>query len=322
MLDFVWPLAFLLVFLFPLSRLLLPAYKRSRTALYVPKLEVFEFTASRSFASIKNLAKVCLLFIAWIAVVAALARPQWTGEPVVLDTEGRDFFLVVDISGSMEGQDMVVSGESVSRLAAVKHVVASFISERHGDRIGLIVFGSTAHVYVPLSYDIDTILTLLRDIPTRIAGQQTAIGDALGIAVKRLAERPKEHRVVVLLTDGVNNHGQLTPSEATELAEQTNVRVYTIGVGGSETNAISGIFSMLRQTTNIDEPSLKRIADSTGGRFFRGDDTVGLQRIFDEISTLEPIVQSSISIRPVKSLVFVPLGIALALFLLLWFLRK
>ena len=321
MVDFVWPLAFLLVLLFPLARILLPAYNRNLQALRVPNLEVFEFDASRSLSSKKNIAKIFLLFLAWIAIVTALARPQWTGEPMQLETEGRDFFLVVDISGSMEGQDMVVAGNSVSRLDAVKHVVASFISDRHGDRIGLIVFGSTAHVYVPLSYDVSTILKLLQSIPARIAGQQTAIGDALGIAVKRLADRPKDHRVVILLTDGVHNHGELTPEEATELANQTDVRVYTIGVGGSGTSSLSGVFSMLRQTSNIDEESLDRIASTTGGKFFRGDDTDGLQRVFDEIADLEPIEQSSISIRPVKSLAYIPLGIALVLFLLLWFLR-
>lgn len=320
MVEFVWPLAFLLVLLFPVARYLLPTYRNRQAALHVPTVESFSFDAAAKFFSLKNVLKFSLLLVAWLAVVAALARPQWTGDPIPLETEGRDFFLVVDISGSMESRDMVVSGSSVSRLEAVKHVVASFVAERVGDRVGLIVFGSNAHVYVPLSYDIATVVQLLKELPVRVAGQQTAIGDALGIAVKRLTERPKEHRVVVLLTDGVNNHGELTPEESTELADQLNVRIYTIGVGGADYSG-TGFRARLRQTPNIDEESLNTIATTTGGKFFRSDDTEGLMRIFDEIADLEPVVQSSQTIRPAKSLIHFPLGIALALFLLLWYLR-
>ena len=325
MFEFVWPIVFVLVLLLPLVRLLVRPQEHEQVALEVPNVEHFRFDGATDDARLrtKQLAKLVLLGFAWIALVAALARPQWTGEPVPLPTSGRDIMLAVDISGSMNMSDMMINLNVVSRLEALKHVVQAFIEQRSGDRIGLIMFGTRAYVYVPLTFDIATVRQLLLEAPGGIAGSQTAIGDTIGLAVKRLIERPAEHRVLVLMTDGSHNEGMLSPEEASRLAVDSGVRVHTVGIGSDGFNTPGGMLTSLRARSNpMDEATLQMISDTTGGKYFRAKDTDALEQIYEEISKLEPVTQDPETLRPVKALFHWPLSIALAAFLFLWWIRE
>lgn len=326
MLEFLWPWVFALVLLFPLMRVTLPQLTRKRSALNVPDISVFEFSATpiESWRDPERWLRLGVLFLAWVFLVTALARPQWTGELTPLPTQGRDIFLAVDISGSMNTDDMFIERDAVTRLEALKHVVEPFILSRVGDRIGLILFGTHAYVYVPLTFDVHTVNELLQDSSSGIAGGQTAIGDTIGLAVKRLMERPIDHRILILMTDGSHNEGFLSPEEATRLAQEANVRIHTIGIG-SDSNAQMRFG--FRQTFRMRGPpmntkALEEISEKTGGLFFRANDTQGLERIYAHIATLEPIDQDPEMLRPVKSLFHWPLLVSLILFAAAWWVRR
>ena len=325
MLEFIWPWAFALLPAIPLLRLTLPRKSNPQSALVVPNVEDFRFKEQFQglLASGRRWWRLLLIVLAITALVTALARPQWSGEPLPLPTEGRDMFLAIDISQSMQQADMRLNNREVTRLAALKHVVEPFIKSRHGDRLGLIVFGTGAYVYVPLTADVKTLNQLLQETPGGIAGGQTAIGDTLGLAVKRLLERPIDHRVLILMTDGSHNSGVLTPEEAIELAVDANVRIHTIGLGSEETNFRSGPFNRtFRRQSFMDTENLENIAAKTGGQFFRATDTNSLTRIYDQIMELEPVEQDPETLRPIKALVHWPLLVAFVLFSYLWWSRR
>lgn len=326
MLEFLWPWAFWLILVFPLMRLGQLGLKRQHAALPVPDMEAFRFETKMTdvWRDGKRWFKLLALFLAWSALVTALARPQWTGDPIPLPTTGRDMFLAVDISGSMTTDDMIVDSDTVSRLEALKHVVEPFILSRIGDRIGLILFGSNAYVYVPLTFDVQTVNELLQDVPTGIAGGQTAIGDTIGLAVKRLVERPIDHRILILMTDGSHNEGLLSPEEAVRLAKEANVRIHTIGIGRDSSDfrnfgsSRRWRFSGPRMNTE----ALVEIAEETNGEFYRASDTESLSRIYAHIAAIEPIDLDPETLRPVKSLFHFPLSVSFALFMVLWWVRS
>ncbi len=255
-----------------------------------------------------------LAWLAWLLLVVAAARPAWLGEPAAAPQSGRDLILAVDISGSMERPDFLLSGRSVSRLAAVKDVAARFIEGRRQDRIGLILFGSRAYLQVPLTFDRATVIELLDDAVVGLAGRETAIGDAIALAVKRLREQPRESRVLVLLTDGENNAGNLAPGEAAGLAAEIGVRVYVIAIDRPDA-ALGLPFGMpgLGSAGAIDAAELEPIATATGGRFFTASDTQALASIYAELDRLEPTQREEAGYRPMKALFYWPLGVALLL---------
>ncbi|WP_462320286.1 vWA domain-containing protein [Halochromatium sp.] len=253
-----------------------------------------------------------LALLAWLLLVLAAARPQWLGEPIPLPMAGRDLMLAVDISGSMTEEDMVIGGQVVDRLMAVKAVAGDFIERREGDRIGLILFGQQAYVQTPLTFDRATARTLLFESAVGLAGRETAIGDAIGLAVKRLRDQPIEERVLVLLTDGANTAGSIAPLKAAELADEAGVRIYTIGVG-SDPRAGFGAFGLGMGRNPIDEATLSAIAERTGGRYFRARDVRELQRIYAVLDELEPVESDQQTFRPVGELFAWPLGLALLL---------
>ncbi|MCY4143761.1 MAG: VWA domain-containing protein [Gammaproteobacteria bacterium] len=326
MLEFLWPWAFCLVLLFPIMRLAALRVSGRHAALTVPDVDAFRFESTSTDVWIDNRRwlKILVLFLAWVLLVGALARPQWTGEPIPLPTVGRDMLLAVDISGSMTTDDMSIEGNRVSRLAALKHVVEPFILSRIGDRLGLILFGSSAYVYVPLTFDLETVNELLQDAPTGIAGGQTAIGDTIGLAVKRLIERPIDHRILILMTDGSHNEGTLSPDEAVRLAKEANVRIHTIGIGSEPSDFRTfGSRRMFRfRGPAMNTEALRSIADETGGKFFKASDTESLSRIYLHIAAIEPIELDPETLRPIKSLFHWPLGASFALFLILWWIRS
>lgn len=249
-----------------------------------------------------------LAALAWLLLVGAAARPQLVGEPISLPMEGRDLMLAVDLSESMAEQDMVIGNRAVDRLTAVKAVAGDFIERRNGDRIGLILFGTQAYQQAPLTFDRATVRTLLFESQVGLAGKTTAIGDAIGMAVKRLRDS-KAEKVLILLTDGANTAGSIEPRKAAELAARDGIRIYTIGVGAEA----RGPFGFGMGGAQIDEPTLQAIADTTGGRFFRARDIRGLQAIYAALDELEPRIADEQTYRPVQDLFQWPLGAALLL---------
>ncbi|MBW4933668.1 vWA domain-containing protein [Marinobacter sp. F4206] len=264
-----------------------------------------------------------LLFVIWLLLVVAVARPQHVGEQVQLPVSGRDLMLVVDISPSMDEQDMIIQGRSINRLQAVKVVLDDFVTRRKGDRLGLILFGTQPYVQVPLTFDLETVRTLMRESGLGMAGRATAIGDAVGLAIKRLRDRPQDQRVVILLTDGANTAGEITPDKATEIAEAAGVRLYTIGIG-AESMVQRGFLGSRRvnPSRDLDEALLTRMAEQTGGRYFRARSLPELEMIYESINQLEPIELEGKFYRPVTELFVWPAGAAAVLWMTLLMLRQ
>lgn len=312
MIEFAWIWAFVLLPI-PLLFRLLPAKKSGeQSALLVPQL-----TSGLSLNARKDGSKFWrLLFAAlvWILLVTASARPQLLGEPVSIPAEGRDLMLAVDLSGSMKVDDMTVNGRQVNRLEMIKYVLSDFVQRRIGDRLGLILFADTAYLQTPLTYDRDTVEQMLNETVIGLVGEQTAIGDAVGLAIKRFKQKDESNRVLVLLTDGQNTAGNITPAQAKELALSEDIKIYTIGVG-AEQMVVRGLFGNRRvnPSQDLDESMLSDLARSTGGQYFRAKDTQSLQQIYALLDELEPVERESRQMRPLRALFHYPLGIALVL---------
>jgi Ca-activated chloride channel family protein len=222
----------------------------------------------------------------------ALARPQWGTQHTEVLTEGINIVLALDLSESMAALDFKKQGRVVNRLEAVKGVVQDFVAGRSGDRIGLVVFGTHAYTQLPLTRDYNTLVSLLDRLEIGTAGERTAIGDAIGISLKRLADIESKSNIIILLTDGQSNAGELSPENAGEIAVLRRVKIYTIGVGtrGKAPFLIKDpLFGerYVYHQVSIDEETLKAIADKTGGLYFRAEDLEGLQQIYDTIDRLE-----------------------------------
>lgn len=330
--DWIWPWLFVLAPIPLLVRRLWSPPPRQDAALAVPDLAPFSIDAEQGAGAGKgrHILPLVLLWVAWLALLAAGARPQWTGAEVSLPATGRDLMLAVDISGSMGTEDMQLGDDFVNRLVVVKSVVNSFLAERQGDRVGLILFGTRAYLQAPLTFDLGSVQELLGDAPVGIAGGKTAIGDAIGLAVKRLRAKKEGERVLILLTDGANNVGEIAPVKAAELAASADVKIYTVGVGADEMQLkMPGLFGALGSRTvnpsaELDEETLGKIAGLTGGDYFRARNTQRLQEIYATIDAMEPVSQDAESFRPVRALYHWPLALALlmSMALLLPALRK
>lgn len=233
-----------------------------------------------------------LAYVALILMILALARPQWGTRQVDVQTEGLNMILAVDISESMAALDFNEGGNIINRLEAVKGVIRQFVAKRNGDRIGLVVFGSHAYTQLPLTRDYDAIIDILDRVNIGAAGKSTAIGDAIGISLKRLEDIESKSNVIILLTDGRSNSGELSPEAAVEIAAQKKVKIYTIGVGTEgeapfRVNVPGYGERYVYQRVDMDEETLKSIAESTQGLYFRAKDTQKLEKIYETIDTLE-----------------------------------
>lgn len=311
MIDFLWPWALVFLPLPLLAYFLLPSAGSSEPALQVPFFaSASAYQQQAGQAKLRSNLKRLLALLIWLTLVLAATRPQWIGEPIALPASGRDLMLAVDISGSMGTEDMQGQRGRSTRLQVVKEVVGDFVERRRGDRLGLILFGSRAYVQTPLTFDRKTVRTLLTETPLGIAGGKTAIGDAIGLAVKRLQSRPAENRVLVLLTDGVNTIGEVEPLQAAKLAAQEGIRIYTIGFG-SDGQVVAGFFVRRGRAADLDVATLTQIAELTGGVFQRARTAQELTDIYRALDELEPIEQEQETYRPVKSLYWYPLGGAL-----------
>jgi Ca-activated chloride channel family protein len=315
--EFAWPWVFALL---PLPwlvwRMLKPAEPgqalRLPHAALAPNMD--RRLASRSAAP-------WLLAIGWLSLLAAAARPQIVGAPQAQTRSGRAMMLAVDLSGSMETPDMALGGQQLSRFGAVEAIAGDFISRRSGDELGLVLFGTRAFLVTPLTYDLNAVRAQLRDAVVGLPGTETAIGDAIAIAVKRLAALPQQARVLILLTDGVNNSGSISPQDAARAAKAAGVRIYTIGVG-AERMVVPGLFGdrVVNPSADLDADMLTYIAHETGGQFYRATDGNQLADAYRAIDALEPMPQQGREVRLRHELFRFPLALAGACLLLglLW----
>ena len=321
--GFAWPWLLLALPLPWLLRRLLWPVPRQGAALKVPYGARIEAIAARAGIGSARGAGL-LAWLAWALLCTAAARPQQLGPPVQPPEAARDLMLAVDLSGSMGEEDMALGGQNVDRLTAAKAVLADFLDRRAGDRIGLIVFGDRAYALTPLTRDLSAVRQQLDDTVVGLPGRATALGDAIGLAVKRLRRQPANERVLVLLTDGVNTAGQLDPLKAAGLARDAGVRIHTVAFGGEgDTLSVFGLpIRMPGGDESVDEGTLQRIATLTGGRFFRARDTDQLAGIYAEIDRIEPIRQPAESVRPRLERYPLPLAAALACSMLALALRR
>ena len=319
MIEFLWPWAGALLPLPLLAYLLLPEAQRREASLRVPFFSLAcRYEAGHSGNRLASWIRRLLMILIWLALVLATLRPQWIGEPVSLPTSGRDLLLAVDISGSMGTEDMATDSTKATRLMVVKKVVGDFVERRKGDRLGLILFGTRAYLQTPLTFDRNTVRSLLEETPLGIAGSKTAIGDAIGLAVKRLQSGPSANRVLILLTDGVNNAGEVDPVQAATLAAKEGIRIYTIGFGAEELVVPGFLFNRkVNPSADLDVDTLTRVADLTGGIFHRAGSAAELADVYEALDTLEPIEQDPETYRPVQSLYRWPLAFAMLASLLL-----
>ncbi len=314
MFEMQWPYLLLLAPL-PLAMKFIAPKKRVEAALRVPFYQHASQLEQRNRLSIgKRPAKLFALWAMWLSCLFAATNPQWVGEPMSMPSSGRDLLMAVDISGSMEQTDMVLNGYRITRLMAVKKVIGDFVTRRNTDRLGLILFGAQAYLQAPLTYDRQTVNELLQEAQIGFAGRETAIGDAIALAVKRLRDRPDSSRVLVLLTDGANTAGVLTPDKATELAQKADIKIYTIAFG-AESMEVPGLFGSrtINPSRDLDEPTMIAIAEKTGGKYFRARNLEELDQIHRELDKLEPIEIEAETFRPVQTLFYWPLGFALLL---------
>lgn len=318
MLSLHWPWLLLALPLPLLIYFFVPAKQQSHSRVFAPSLMML--AEQKTLGTQKPPMVVYLLVAAaWACLVIASARPIFVGEPQAITETDRNMMLAVDISGSMAEEDMAVRGRLINRLQAVKVVLTDFIAKRKGDRLGLILFGSKAYIQTPLTFDLTTLEQLLNEAALGLAGKQTAIGDAIGLGVKRLQSLPESNRVLILLTDGQNTAGEIEPAQAAKLAAQAGVKIYTIGIGADELIK-QGFFGPRRvnPSRDLDEPTLIDIAKSTGGQYFRARNLDDLNQIYALLDDLEEIEVQQQMIRPEKSLFHYPLAIALLLTLMIY----
>ncbi|WP_432742975.1 VWA domain-containing protein [Methylobacter sp. G7] len=314
MIHFEWPWLLAALPLPLLIRWLVPAkVPVEQAALKVPFLEDFFDGETRAVAQTQAW-PLLLAALAWLLLIIACTRPQWLGEPIEQAISGRDLMLAVDLSGSMEEQDFVINKRAVDRLTAAKGVAGDFINRRVGDRVGLILFGTQAYLQTPLTFDRKTVMTLLNEAVIGLAGDNTAIGDAIGLAVKRLKNEQANSRVLVLMTDGANTAGEVSPLKAAELAAANHLKIYTIGIGADEM-IVRNFFGnrKINPSVDLDEKTLIKIAESTGGQYYRARNTDELNNIYMRLDELEPVEKDKQYFRPRSELYFWPLSLALGL---------
>jgi Ca-activated chloride channel family protein len=309
MYELEYPWLLLLIFLPFLVYRLPPLTVEYNTALRVPFF--FDY---KHFDLKRRHLPICLWFWHWIGIwsllVFALAGPRWIGPPQAVVEETRNIMLVLDISGSMGLRDMPSSSKLVSRWSVVKKTALDFVEKRPEDKIGVILFGERAYLFAPLTHDQKTLHERIEDASVGLAGQATALGDAMGLAVSHLKDTPKKGRVMILLTDGVANAGVFRPIKAAQYALQEGIKIYTIGLGPDNNHSLSSIFWQMQNSNDLDEKSLKKIATITNGQYFRAIDTKSLNAIYQAIQRLEPVEQSRENVRPEKLYFYIPLAIA------------
>ena len=293
---------------------LLPPYREDEVSIRAPLFDEMARAAglrpSRGSVIAKtSLAQKVMAPVVWALVVCALAGPQWVEDPIEQIESARDLMLAIDISQSMDARDFTdAAGERTDRLTAVKEVVEDFIERRPGDRIGLIVFGGGAYPQAPFTLDHDVVRLLLEETSTGMAGPQTAIGDAIGLAIKQFEASEVEERVLILLTDGNDTGSKMPPSKAAEIAAQEGIVIHTVAIG--DVNATG--------EERVDLEALEEIAKATGGRSFRAEDRAELAEIYATLDAMTPQNYERNVWRPKRPLYYFPLGAGVILMLLFY----
>ncbi len=313
MLQFELPWAFILLPLPLLIMWISPEFRDSGEALRAPfYLRLVALTGSQPRSGAVVLRKEWWQHtngvLTWLLVVTALAQPVWAGDPIVKEKSARDLMLIVDLSASMDEKDFVdESGIKISRLDAVKQVLRDFIERRKNDRVGLAVFGNAAFPQAPFTEDHNTVLTLLDELQTGMAGPKTMIGDAIGLAVRLFEKSEVENKVVILLTDGNDSGSQMPVATAAEIAAANGITIHTIAMGDPTTVG----------EQELDTKTLANISKTTGGGFFLAIDRAELANIYIELDKLETEKLETLSYRPKLMLFHYPLGAMMGLNLLL-----
>ncbi|SBS30347.1 von Willebrand factor type A domain protein [Marinomonas spartinae] len=301
MFELTWPW-FLCLLPVPVLFHFLPTVARKDQSIWFPNAQYLQNHEEKRPSKHAIRLPLIFLLLAWICLVVGIARPVWRGAPTQVIPSGRDIMIALDLSGSMQVKDMKLNNQPVDRLTAEKWVLSNFIKKRRGDRIGLIVFGTKAYLEAPFSFDTKTINQLVQETQIGFAGQQTAIGDAIGLAIQRMENKPDDKKVLILMTDGANTAGQVNPEQAADFAASQHLKIYTIGIG-ADRMVVQGFFGpqTINPSSDLDEKLLKSIAHKTGGQFFRARNTQDLKRIYADINKLEPTKAQPIWQRPITS---------------------
>lgn len=313
MLQFEFPWALALLPLPLLVYWLAPEFRDHGEAVRVPFFgRLVKLTGkdpqSGAVVQLKGPLQLLVGIASWLLVIAALAKPVWVGEPIVQEKSARDMLLIVDLSQSMDERDFTgASGEKVTRLEAVKEVLRDFIKRREKDRLGLAVFGNAAFPQAPFTEDHATVVALLDELSTGMAGPKTMIGDAIGLAVRLFSASDKESKVAILLTDGNDSGSQMPVSRAAQIASENGIVIHTIAMGDPTTVG----------EQELDTKSLEDISDKTGGKYFLALDRAGLETIYSELDRLAPELLETISYRPKRQLFYYPLAALVICILLL-----
>ncbi|MEW6996832.1 VWA domain-containing protein [Colwelliaceae bacterium BS250] len=321
MISFAWPWLFLLLPLPLLMYFLSPKKSLTSAALKVPVL--LPGVNSKATAAGEKSVPIWFAGIIWCLLVLAVCRPQWLGEVIKIPTQGREMMIAVDLSGSMQIEDMQLNGRQVDRLTMLKKLLGEFIERRQGDRLGLILFGDDAYMQTPMTFDRKTVQQMLDESVIGLVGQKTAIGDAMALAVKRFVNKKESNRVLLLVTDGQNTSGRISPEQALELAVAKGVTIYTIGIG-ADVMMERSLFGnrKVNPSRDLDENTLSEIASQTKGSYFRAKDSESMAKIYQLLDQLEPVEQDLQQMRPLSALFYWPLALAVLLIFIQMLLMK
>jgi len=309
MVELAQPWLLLMLPLPLLSFWLLPPHRQRVSSLRVPFFDALVEVAGAEASSgavvmRRRMMQMVLVGMAWMLVVLGLAEPEWVGEPIVRSEAARDVMLAIDLSGSMDTRDFPdESGHKVRRMDAVQRVVDQFVAAREGDRVGLIVFGSRPYVQLPFSRDLETARALVDLMDVGMAGPKTALGDAIGLAIRAFESSEVSSRLLILLTDGNDTASTMSPVNAAGIARLAGVEIYTIGIGDPEAQG----------EDRVDFEVLKSVAEETGGRFFDARDENALAQVYRRIDEMAPAEIRTQSWRPRQSLVHWPAGAVVVL---------
>ena len=309
MFEFVYWWVFLLLPLPLLVRYFLSPKKQSYTQVWIPLADGLQ---QQKTTKRNPLFSFIIPWLLWLLLLSTIAKPIWYDQPIRIQQQSRDMILSLDLSGSMDEVDMPLNGKTVNRLTLVKSIVKDFVKTRQGDRLGLILFADHAYLQTPLTFDVETVSTMVDETQIGLVGNRTAIGESIAMAIKRFVENKNEQRVLILLTDGANTAGKIKPIVAAQQAAKNNIKIYTIGIGADEMIK-RGFFGNQRvnPSADLDEKTLTEIATLTNGQYFRARNQEDLQKIYDTINQLQPVDSEFLEFRPEKNLFFWPLSLAI-----------
>ena len=326
MITLSYPYALLLLILPFFVRFLLPRVKGMHgDGLKIPFLNDLEQIKAKnksapSFSvNYKRNTNYVFLYLIWAMLCLSATRPILSGEPFRPKNFGHEIIMVMDISTSMLERDYRLNDKRISRMDAVKIAAYNFLQNRNNDKIGLVLFGTQAYLQAPPTFDNESVKNIILDMQPGMAGKSTSIGDAVGIAVQALDnDKSDVEKVIILLTDGENNDGSITPAQALMLAKKSNVKIYTIGVGNEQSMLQSFFGNFGGMKIDRDNPELKALASETSGQYFKASDTESLFKVYAEIDKLEAEENEDNFVKNITELYYIPLLMAvMTAFLLL-----